>query len=574
MRVRSLLEVPELGLRLLSGAEELDRRIRRVMVTDLSAPHRYLGGGELVLTGLVWHHGPDDSERFVRQLVAGEAAVLAAGEAERDAVPQDLVDACERHRLPLLAVPEWVAFASVSEFVGRRISAQRAGDLAAVLDRHRALMNSPDGAGLEPVLALLAGQLGLRTWVLTPTGGHLAGPTAEPSTTETGPAAAPQGESTEEVLPEQYRLDLARARLARVTSGAATGAKAPGARVRLHGDEGDAYTAFPVPESRPVPGFVPSARWQSLKEWFLLVEGDATDWAEEREQLVEELTRLVAAERDRYQARRQELFRNVDEALAALARDVPPGELAPLLRTAGCPLPTSSPGGQAESWKVLTVSAYQISPTVRHGRRAEGGPEPELLRQILDQALPGGLVGRVDDTVVALLPHPDGPRGCTGQRVRNLLAPLSTGLAAQEWIAVGISHPVLSVDALHGALDEASHARGIAESADTQTVRVSAPEDHATHMTLLAAVPDSVRRAFRERLLGQLRDYDARHHADLMPTLETFLECDGSWTRCASRLGIHVNSVRYRVGRIEELTGRDLSRLPDRVDLLLALRIG
>jgi DNA-binding PucR family transcriptional regulator len=35
---------------------------------------------------------------------------------------------------------------------------------------------------------------------------------------------------------------------------------------------------------------------------------------------------------------------------------------------------------------------------------------------------------------------------------------------------------------------------------------------------------------------------------------------------------VHVNTIRYRIGRIEALTGRDLSALPDRVDFFLALR--
>ena len=41
---------------------------------------------------------------------------------------------------------------------------------------------------------------------------------------------------------------------------------------------------------------------------------------------------------------------------------------------------------------------------------------------------------------------------------------------------------------------------------------------------------------------------------------------------CASRMYVHVNTVRYRIGRIEAITGRDLSALPDRVDFFLALR--
>jgi DNA-binding PucR family transcriptional regulator len=36
---------------------------------------------------------------------------------------------------------------------------------------------------------------------------------------------------------------------------------------------------------------------------------------------------------------------------------------------------------------------------------------------------------------------------------------------------------------------------------------------------------------------------------------------------------VHVNTVRYRIRRIEELTGRDLSSLDDQVDFFLALRI-
>ena len=93
-----------------------------------------------------------------------------------------------------------------------------------------------------------------------------------------------------------------------------------------------------------------------------------------------------------------------------------------------------------------------------------------------------------------------------------------------------------------------------------------------SHEWLLASVPTPVLRSFTERLLGPLADYDARHHAELLPTLRSFLACDGSWSACASRMYVHVNTVRYRIGRIEALTGRDLSALADRVDFFLALR--
>jgi DNA-binding PucR family transcriptional regulator len=55
-------------------------------------------------------------------------------------------------------------------------------------------------------------------------------------------------------------------------------------------------------------------------------------------------------------------------------------------------------------------------------------------------------------------------------------------------------------------------------------------------------------------------------------TLGVFLDCAGSWNACAEQLHVHVNTVRYRIRRIEELTGRNLTTMADRVDFFLALR--
>ncbi len=88
---------------------------------------------------------------------------------------------------------------------------------------------------------------------------------------------------------------------------------------------------------------------------------------------------------------------------------------------------------------------------------------------------------------------------------------------------------------------------------------------------LLASVPEPVLRSFADRLLGPLAEYDAAHNAELLPTLRSFLACDGSWSACAARMYVHVNTVRYRISRVEALTGRDLSALADRVDFFLAL---
>jgi DNA-binding PucR family transcriptional regulator len=189
-------------------------------------------------------------------------------------------------------------------------------------------------------------------------------------------------------------------------------------------------------------------------------------------------------------------------------------------------------------------------------------------------------VAHTGDEAIALVPLPavsaehDGSE--SGVLADALLEavrdPLSAGLDDDGRVTLGVSAAVHSAEGLRGALEEARHARRVA-AARPGRVCAAGHQELASHVLLLPFVPDDVRRAFTARLLDPLREYDRRHRAELIPTLEAFLDCDGSWTRCATRLHLHVNTLRYRVGRIEQLTSRDLSRLEDKLDFFLALRM-
>ncbi|MER7676682.1 PucR family transcriptional regulator ligand-binding domain-containing protein [Streptomyces sp. NPDC096934] len=556
MRLRALLDTDALGLRLLGGEGELDRTVRGVMTTDLKDPSRYLAGGELVLTGLAWRHGAADSESFVRILASAGVTALAAGEAELGAIPEDLVLACARHRMPLFAVNESVAFATITEHVVRQVSGERAGDLAAVVDRHRRMMTSgPAGGGPDVVLDLLGSDLDLRAWVLSPTGRPVAGSKLA--------GAAP---------PADVCARLAAEHLAALR----TGRRGP-YRVVVGTT---AYSLFPVRSSGRSAGAARDVRETVLSDWLLAVEADAGDWPAERLDLLQGVTQLIAVERDRRDAARTVRRRLAQEVLELVQSAAAPAEIAARLRVAA---PVLLPGlGAAPHWQVVVARVEWDGGAMDGGAVAQS-----LLEEMLVDPLTTGpdhadriAVAHADGEAIALVPLPavssehDGSE--TGLLADSLLAavrdPLTAGLNDDGRLTLGVSAAVHSAEGLRGALEEARHARRVA-AARPGRVCAAGHQELASHVLLLPFVPDDVRRAFTARLLDPLRDYDRRHRAELIPTLEAFLDCDGSWTRCAARLHLHVNTLRYRVGRIEQLTSRDLSRLEDKLDFFLALRM-
>ena len=74
-------------------------------------------------------------------------------------------------------------------------------------------------------------------------------------------------------------------------------------------------------------------------------------------------------------------------------------------------------------------------------------------------------------------------------------------------------------------------------------------------------------------LLGALERHDQRRGGELVHTLAVFLRSSGGLSETASVLGVHRNTVSYRVNRIAELSGRDLGDPRARLLFEVALAI-
>ncbi len=87
---------------------------------------------------------------------------------------------------------------------------------------------------------------------------------------------------------------------------------------------------------------------------------------------------------------------------------------------------------------------------------------------------------------------------------------------------------------------------------------------------LLATAPDAVATVARS-VLGPVLALPAVECDVLLGTLRTWFAEDGATSVAAAKLPVHRNTVRYRLRRLEELTGRSLARPTGIAELHLAL---
>jgi hypothetical protein len=622
--LRGLAEAPDLRLRVLVGEDALDRPVDGVFTTDLLDPRRYLTGGEIVLTGLMWRRAPADSESFVAALTAAGAVALAAGDAALGSVPDDLVVACRRHGLPLFEVPVDVSFAAITEQVlAARLRPAGPGPAVARLralaaGRGRAEHGSGEGAALlAEVFAVAGREYGAPGWVLSAAGRLVAGATAAPG--------------------RRARAALAAAWL---------GAGAPPVTVVAGGVPYSLFAVIGEPAHR-------------LSGWFVAMAGDQAGWDADQRAIAVELAAAAAAHRARHEEARRPARRAADAAIGRLlARPAgatgpedleiaaslrrcglaPCGPLVAVAVTAGPGQPgawlspgadelTGGPvqpgawvspgtaeltGGDAQPGGVPSPGAVPPPGEIRPsgGARPVAGADPhqaawpQVARVLLEEMLPGSVAGVDGGAAVALAPGASDVLDRIRDVTRDLAAvygPAASGDVAPASLRLAFGVSVLPGGAVpHGpqardgpagpgggagspeagwtvaglgrALDRARQARRIAALLGGGVRVVDAARLGSVEL-LLATAPAEARQAFRASLLSPLLDYDADHGTELVRTLRVFLDCSGSWTRAAGAMFVHVNSLRYRMRRVEELTGLNLGSLADQAALLLALRL-
>lgn len=133
-------------------------------------------------------------------------------------------------------------------------------------------------------------------------------------------------------------------------------------------------------------------------------------------------------------------------------------------------------------------------------------------------------------------------------------------------LRLGASLPIHSVNRMGDAAREARWA--LEGSRATHSVLTVYGENAPLFLPRSVAEGEAV----VAQILGPVLDYDAANETQLMSSLVAYLDANRAWQEASATLGVHRQTLMYRIRRIEEITGRRMHDLADQTDLFLAVR--
>jgi purine catabolism regulator len=145
------------------------------------------------------------------------------------------------------------------------------------------------------------------------------------------------------------------------------------------------------------------------------------------------------------------------------------------------------------------------------------------------------------------------------------------GMIPEVTVSIGIGRPHSTLVDLRQSYYEALYAIQIRKLKGSTSV-IASFDDLGSYGLLLGLQDTVSLEVFYDSVLGKLRAYDEQNASDLVKSLACFLEANGHWGEAAERLYVHRHTLRYRMKRVEDITGRDLGSSQDRMEFWLALK--
>jgi len=511
LTVQSLLD--ELDLEPAASANAAEAPVRWVHISELEDPTPWLSGGELILTTGIPLSTAAKQRAYVKRLVGHNIAGLGFGTGfDHRKLPKALVEEADKRDFPLFEVPYSMPFIAVTEKAFARLVNEQYEVLQRGIAVQRRLERLVlEERGLEEIAATITSAVGGAVAILSGRGERIA------------------GREFRRQLPDEAWVAIRKEAVGHAHDGHPF--------VPSHPSVAGRALAHPVIS----PGGGPPQAWVAIIR-------DSGGLGDFERLILQQAVAVVALELMRQRVARETERRLAGDVLSgALSGRLEPSELLRRLEPFGI-------GDEA------AVLVFELD-------------DPATAEPALERAL----VAEGVSAVVA--PH--------ASRGRELLCavmdaedndPLDIAAAARRALA-GERRAVRAAASRSGPPEGLRHSFHEARCAleataldDGDAPEVASWRDLGAFTLLLSVQDDEALSLYQESVLGPIERGDEEYGGELLRSLEAFIENNGQWEKAARQVYCHRHTLRYRMRKVEKLSGRDLSKAHDRIELWLAIQ--
>lgn len=544
--LRSLLSIPSLrGCRVLAGGQGLDREVRRVNVMEVPDILPWVKPHELLLTtGFPLRAAGGEQAEALCRLIEdlderGLAAVAIKLNRYLDDLPTEMLRLADRRGMPVLRLPDGIAFDDVITDVFTELLDRQSSALTRADELHRALAAIVlEGGDLPQITDEVARLLEAAVLICTPDGRVLADSGANEAREALG--RLPLFDPTGRLRVEQLRLG------AQFPPGG--GGELAMVPIVAGGTDHGRLAAYRPDAVLPAPGVQALERAATVAA-LAITKQLAVSAVEDkyRGDYLRDVLAGVAGDTGAVVEHCASLGWDIDRPLVVVVAELDPDDP----RRPAAPPPTAPRSPQerfAAAWQQVVRARDRAAPVV--GFSAE---------------------------VVTLLPvgvpaDPD----AAGEALNRDVAAVITAVAGDRGggrrsFCAGVSRLVSEPSGIANAYLEARKAVTVG-----RRVRGRGSVSHFDSLgvhRLLSLVPDAAElRSFATETLGDLAT-DGPEAADLRHTLQTLLDTNLNVAETARVLHFHYNTLRYRIGKLERMVGPFTTDAPLRLDIAVALQV-
>ncbi len=511
LTVQSLLD--DVGLSLAAGAAAAEAPVRWIHISELEDPTPWLSGGELMLTTGIPRQSAAQQRKYIRLLAEHNLAGLGFGTGfSHRKLPKALAEEAAKHEFPLFEVPYSTPFIALTEKAFARLVNEQYEVLQRGIAVQRRLERLVlEERGLEELVATISSAVGGTVAILNGRGERIAG--------------------------RGFRRELSSEAVNAIRDEAVAHIADGHPFVPGHASIAGRALAHPVIS----PGGGPPQAW-------VVMVRDSGGLGDFERLILQQAVAVVALELMRRRVARETERRLAGDVLAgALGGRLEPSELRR----------RHEPVGIGDQAAVLVFDLDDPS-----------AAEPALERALAADACPA---------VVA--PHAVGSRellcavvDAADRDPVDLASEARRALVKERGAARAAASRPAPPEQLRHSFHEARCALEATALSNGNEPDVASWRDLGAFTLLLSIQDDEALGLYCDSVLGPVEEGDEEYGGELLRSLEAFIEQNGQWERAARQVFCHRHTLRYRMRKVEDLTGRDLSRAHDRIEFWLALR--